>query len=563
MPQVVVFAFAVEDGLAPVVGAAPFPVLARQIPRVLVELLNEGADRGARFFPFLGRVDGARTFLRLRRPLEPKALVALQEKEGVDLFVDGVLRSGQLEWRVLDRAGEVLLRLEVDFDPLDPLAMLPRLAYELHGQLGWTGLSATGPALRGEALGWYLILKDEMLWREAQLPEVSEQPLRAAARCVELAGEVGEVQQLVVEFLALLLRRGLYRDEAGAVAAALGVRVDDARTLDRLAGLTFAAGDAPAAVAMVLRAAQLLPKDTELTERAASMAFQQGDGDGVEAVVAAARAAGAATPRLLAQLAATRDRSGDRDGRDRLVDELLGAAQLPVPAARLIASFLLEGNRTQDAKRVLLSALDRSPDDAGLHFELGRCCLLLGDTARAAVALQRSLDLKLGGATAEQAQRLLRQASVPGLWQGLQLVEKAVATGQLAAARDAARALVRRVGPVAEAWLLLGVVEHKRDRLGRAERLLRRAIRYDGRAAEAHGRLGVVLLQVGRAAEAWEHLTQAHELAPDDAATLLHLAQAAAHSGRQQAAAQHAREAGQLGADPELVEAVLREIATA
>ena len=43
MPQVVVFAFAVEDGLAPVVGAAPFSVLARQVPRVLVEQLNAGA----------------------------------------------------------------------------------------------------------------------------------------------------------------------------------------------------------------------------------------------------------------------------------------------------------------------------------------------------------------------------------------------------------------------------------------------------------------------------------------------------------------------------------------
>lgn len=561
MPQVVVFAFAVEDGLAPVVAAAPYSVLARQIPRVLVEVLNSGGDRGARFFPFLGRVDGARTFLRLRRPLEPKALIALHEKENVDLFVDGVLRQQQLEWRVLDRAGEVLLRLEVDFDPADPLAVLPRLAYELHGQLGRTGQVATGIELGGEAMGWYLVLKDELLWREAGLPEVSEQPLRAAARCVELAAEVAEVRQLVVEFLALLLRRGLHRAAVGEVAVALGAAVEDGRLLDRLAGLTFAAGDAAAAAAMVVRAATLLPEDRALAERAASMAFQHGDDGDVEAVVSAARAAGSATPRLLAQLAATKDRAGDHVGRSALVEELLGEAELPVPAARLVASFLLEDDRAGDAKDVLDAAIARAPDDAGLHFELGRCCLLLGDTARAAVALRHALDLGLTGATSEQAERLLRHASVPGLWQGLQLIEKAVAAGQLTSALDAARALVRRVGPVAEAWLLFGVVEHKRGRLRRAERLLRRAVRYDEDAAEAHGRLGVLLLQSGRVAEAEEHLMRAHELAPEDGATLLHMAQAAALGGKRQEAAQHARRAGQLGAAQELVEAVLREIA--
>ena len=81
MPNAVVFAFAVEDGLSPVIGAAPFDVLARQIPRILVGQLNGGGDRGVRFFPFLGPVDGARSFLRLREPLEPKALVALHKQD--------------------------------------------------------------------------------------------------------------------------------------------------------------------------------------------------------------------------------------------------------------------------------------------------------------------------------------------------------------------------------------------------------------------------------------------------------------------------------------------------
>ena len=60
--------------------------------------------------------------------------------------------------------------------------------------------------------------------------------------------------------------------------------------------------------------------------------------------------------------------------------------------------------------------------------------------------------------------------------------------------------------------------------------------------------------------EAGEHLQRAHDLAPEDTATLLHLAQAAALQGQREAAERHARQAGQLGADPQLVEAVLRQI---
>ena len=212
---------------------------------------------------------------------------------------------------------------------------------------------------------------------------------------------------------------------------------------------------------------------------------------------------------------------------------------------------------------MLEAAIAHAPEDAGLHFELARSCLLLGETARAAGALQRALELGLSGETEAHAQRLLRQASVPGLWQGLQLIEKAIAAAQLPAALDAARALVRRVGPVAEAWLLFGVVEQRLGRLRRAERLLRRAVRYDAEAPEAHSRLGVVLLQAGRATEAEAHLARAHALAPDDAATLLHLAQAVASCGRWHEAERHANRAAQLGAAPELVEAVRREIAPA
>ena len=80
MVDAVVFAFAVADGLQPVVGAAPFDVLARQLPRLLVGRINDGGDRGIRFFPFLGTVEGERRFVGLSRRLDPAQLAGLHKQ---------------------------------------------------------------------------------------------------------------------------------------------------------------------------------------------------------------------------------------------------------------------------------------------------------------------------------------------------------------------------------------------------------------------------------------------------------------------------------------------------
>ena len=560
MSNAVVFAFAVDDGLSPVVGAAPYDVLARQIPRILVGQLNGSEDRGVRFFPFLGPVDGARAFLRLREPLEPKALVGLHKQEGVDRLVDGLLRDGCLVWRVLDGDGAELLRIELPFDPLDPLAVLPRLTFELVGQLGWTDRIGPVTTLKGEALAWFLVLKDELLRREADLPDIATEPLRAASRCVALAGGDEEVQHLVMDFLALLLRRGQHRAEVSPVAQALAPHVKDGKMLDRLAGLLFAAGGATAASAMVVRAACLCPEDVDLAERAAAMAFRAGDDAGVQAVVDGARAAGAVTPKLIAQLAASLDRIGDVAGRAALVDELIGEEQLPIPVARLVVSFLLDEDQPALARTIIERTLQQAPDHAMLHYELGRSCLLLGETAHASVALQRAIDLGVSERLLPQAQRLLRLSSTSGLWEGSRLVEAAILADDPLAALGAVRALMRRVGPVSEAWLLFGVVYQKLGNLRRAERLLRRALRDHEPCADAHNRLGIILLERGCVEAAYQHLRRAHELVPEDATTLLHMAQASARLGRPDDAEQLARQAGRCGADPQQVDAVLRQI---
>ena len=51
MIRAILVTLAVEEGLEPAPGAAPYGVLSRQLPRLLVSQLNGGADRGVRFWP--------------------------------------------------------------------------------------------------------------------------------------------------------------------------------------------------------------------------------------------------------------------------------------------------------------------------------------------------------------------------------------------------------------------------------------------------------------------------------------------------------------------------------
>ncbi len=558
----VVFAFAVADGLVPVPGAAPYDVLARQLPRLLVAHLNGGADRGARFFPFLGPIDGKRAFLRPNVLFDPAVLAQVHKQPDVPLLSDGILRGNVLQWRVIDaRTAEVRMTRELPFDARRPLEVLARLEFELKGQLGWEGRPLPVPSLAGEALGWFLVLKDELLRREANLVEPTPDPLRAARRCVELAGRDLEVQEVVGDFVAHLLRQKELRGECAKVLAPLALLVpDDVARLERLDALLLAAGDESTAATVACRAARLAPERPELVERAAAQAFRQGRYDDVREVVEAARRQGVASPAALAQLAAACDRSNDHATRTALVKELVGLDDLPVPVARLVVSFLLEEEQPALARTIVERALQKEPDHAMLHFELGRACLLLDDGSSATTALQRALQLGLQPVVAGQARRFLRLSSVQGLWAAQQLVEKAIAVADLGAALQVARALTRRVGRVAEAWFLYGLVLHKLGRDKRAERLLRRALRLDHESPDAHNRLGILLVASGRVAEGHELLQRAHLLAPADPSPLLHLAQACALLGRMADADAHVTAAENRGADPALVQAVRAEI---
>jgi tetratricopeptide (TPR) repeat protein len=558
----VVFAFAVADGVLPATGAAPPDVLARQLPRLLVARLNGDGDRGARFFPFLGVADGRRRFLRLQQLLEPAALAQLHQQGDVRWLCDGLLVPGGLHWRLIDgRTQQVRFARELPFDPRAPFEILPRLEFEIVDRLDLEWRPQPLPRLAGEALGWWLVLKDELLKREANLADEGHDALRSARICLDLAAAAPEVQQSVCEHVASLLRRGERREECAVELARLAARCDDPDRLARVDALLLAAGAHDQAAAVACRAARLAPGRVDLVERAAAQAFQLGRYDDVRDVVGRARACGAASSAALAQLAAACDRLAEHAARNAIVRELVGKDDLPVPVARLVASFLLEEDQPTTALAVVDRALAKAPDLAMLHFERARACLLLGDEAAATTALQRALAAGLAPTFVGQAQRFLRVLARPGLWSGLRSAERALAAGQVDLASIQVRKLVRTHRRAAEAWHQFGLVAHQRGRLRAAERAMRRAIACDGSCGEAHNRLGVLLLLLGRADDGHAHLLRAHELAPHDTSPLLHLAQAEAVRGQRAAAEAYLAAAVRLGADPQLLAAVQREVA--
>ncbi|MCC7063026.1 MAG: tetratricopeptide repeat protein [Planctomycetes bacterium] len=562
MAVAVVFAFAVADGLLPVVGAAPYDVLARQLPRLLVARLNAGGDRGIRFFPFVGPVDGQRNFLNLREQFEPAQLALLHKQGATQLLVDGIFRPGGLHWRVLD--GESLkVQIEgcVPFDARKPLDVLVRLEFEITGLLGWMGRPQPAHPLSGEALGWFLVLKDSLLRREANLPEASPDPLRPLRRCLELARDDEGVRALALDYAVQLLKRGEHREGLAPVLADLAQSPSlPTEQLERLAVLLHAAGDDAAAATAIGRAAMQSPERPELVERAAAQLFRLERYGEVRGLVELARHRGVASVPALAQLAAVCDRTGDQALRVQLTEELLGMDDLPVPVARLLVSFLIEDDRPLEACQVAERALAKDPAQPMLQFELGRAYLLLDNGSRASEALQQALQRGLPPTIAPQAQRYLRLAAVPGLWSGTQRVENAIAAGDLAEAMAGARELVRTVGRAAETWFLVGLVRHKLGHDRRAERALRRALRIDDRFGDAHNRLGILLVSRGNVEAGHQHLQQAHAIAPQESSPLLHLAQACALLGRIDEARQHIAAAELRGADPQMVEAVRREI---
>lgn len=278
MASAVVFGFAVADGLEPVAGAAPWDVLARQLPRQLVACLNGGADRGVRFFPFLGVIGQQRSFLRLREPLAPEVLSSLHRQGDVALLVDGAIQPGALRLRLLAAdARRTILDTEIAFDPTRPMDVLPRAQFEVMGALGWTGRPAAAPDRSGAALAWHLVARDWLLALEAGLAIDVAGPIRAVRGCIEHGTDHDDVRTTVVELARLLLRQS---PSSGAELAPLLAALSDRATTDgdlqqRLGVLLQSCGAEAAAATAWARAAAIEPGAAVIVARAVGMLFAQ------------------------------------------------------------------------------------------------------------------------------------------------------------------------------------------------------------------------------------------------------------------------------------------------
>ncbi|HLQ39014.1 MAG TPA: hypothetical protein VK348_14485 [Planctomycetota bacterium] len=560
MTTAVVFALAVADGLPPVIGAAPYDVLARQLPRMLVASLNGGSDRGVRFFPFLGNDSGRRTFLQLRDCLAPETLGSLHRLGEVGCLVDGRIHGDGLRLRIVD--GSTLRpRFEADlpFDPRRPLESLVRAQFEVMGALGWGGRPGSGTTLSGEALAWLLIAKDELLALEANLLPGGGDPLRAIHACCAAAPGDEQVQAVAIDLCAQLLRHAGDRQPIARLLGELVPHlVDDGLRL-RTAELLLAGDAAGAAATLYAQVALAAPGATAVVDKAAALLFRQRRLQEARTVLRAAHAAGAAGEAAVAQLLAIEDQLGDHAAGDALIEHLLHAGVTAPAVARVLAGFLLARTRATEALRVIDTVLVRHQQVGGLWLDRGRALLLLDRSDEARADLQRARQRGLVGDEQRDAQRLLRLCEVPGILSVMQAIEQAVRSGDRQGALRAARRMVRAAPASAETWLLLGTVRHRLQQLRRAERALRHALELQPGLAETHNRLGILLVARGQLQQGHDQLAAAMDLAPHDPAPRLHQAQACALLGRRAEGLQHLEAAARLGADPELLAAVRRE----
>lgn len=556
----IVHAFATAPDLERVPRAAPWPVLARQVPRELVAMLNRGGDRGARFLPLIGVVDGRRRFLEPAKPLPVEMLLKLHgQSTAPQLLVDGELGPDFLRVRaVAGNDGDVRLTQELPFDPTDPWPTLSRAAFELAGLVGISGPPAAPPALRGTLLARWFEARDMLLILEAKMlpPDVGA-VLDVGLAAVREGPARLPVLHVLVDLCRQLAAAGM-RDER--IAAALRESLNDAplALLRDAALVAEAASGAGAAAELWGRVATEDPSRTEALTRAASGLFELGRLEDARELLRHAVDAGNRDPELRAQLAAVEELGGDPLKRDRLLSELLeeAGAGLPPKVLRLVASWLIDRGEAERALELLEEASRVDPTLPGPWLERGRALLALGRGPDARQALERCLELRPSVEGRDEARRLLRLTSADGYLPLALEVEAGLAAGEPRCALRAAKRLVAAHPRFTESWLLLGLARHRCGHLRRATRAYAHALRLEPRCAEAHHRLGLVLAQRGRPDAGFTHLQHAVAIEPSDPAAWIHLAQIAHGIGRRVEARDAVRRAERLGGSTTMLDEV-------
>jgi tetratricopeptide (TPR) repeat protein len=578
----VVYSFVVEPSQPPVAGAAPWIVLARQVPRLVVQCLNtergrgnDRGDRGVRYFPFLGVRDNRRGFLEFEERLPIDTLCKVHAQNPPPRFaVDGLLRAGAVDVRILDvDTGRVVAEHTVPFDPRDVWPTVQRLHFELTSLLDWNDPPPQRPAgLTPVAFSWWLVARDELLALEANLVRVdAPRCLDGIREALREAPDASVLHETLVEISRALLLHGQARGEVAELCRATADVARDPGFAETLATVLEAAGDAAGARHLWSELATLRPVSVKAVRRTAAhlyaaRAFAEGcsllrsavaDGDTLEE---------SERIELIAQRIAFEDAAGDERRRDATADELLliarsrherGDAPLPPAAARLLAAILTGRSRFAEAEWVAEESARREDGHAGLWLELGRARLGRGDAIGAQDAFRAALEHEPTEAVRSEAERLLTLGRDEECLARIQRIDGLLADGLPKDALVEARKLRRARPKMPEAWLFLGLSRQKCGKHAAARRAYREALRLDPDCGEAHNRLGALLAVAGKDEEAYRHLTRAADLLPDEWSPRLHLAQVAWHLGRRDEALSEFTSADSLGAPSDrLVEAM-------
>jgi tetratricopeptide (TPR) repeat protein len=555
--RAILVTFAVEEGLHPALGAAPYGVLSRQLPRLLVSRLNGGSDSGIRFFPFLGKQDGRRCFLKLTSMLPRETIRALLGKTPIPpLLVDGLIKADSLRLRLWNTAtGREEFHEDLAFDPRAPKPALRRALFEITGALGWEGGMPSLPDLEGEALAWFLCAHDDLLALEADLHSGDGEPLAAVRKAFALAPGDPALRGLLIESCVKLLDKGRSPHlVAEALCGSLGHGSDwDAGFLVRAGAVLEGCRRPDDACTLYMQAAKLQPGHRAATARAAHLHFASGRYSEARTVLEDGLGVGDRPLTLVAQLAAVEECLGNLTARDRLFEELMGARELPPRVARVVAGYLLGQNRYGEARRVAERALESNPRHAALLLERARAVLLLGDGHAAQDDLARCLEADPSPRLRVEARKLMRLTSRPGALAEMMSIEQALERGEEVQALRRCRRLVAENRSLGEAWLLLGSLHQRLDNSRRAERALSRALALEPRLGEAHDRLGILLVSRGRYRSGYSHLIRAVGELSEDPAPRIHLAQACHFLGLREEGRGYLDEALRLGGDVELV----------
>lgn len=532
----IVYSFAVDSGLAQVPGTAPLAVLSRQIPRQVVLGLNSGRDRGLRFFPFMGQVEGVRRFFELPELLAVPELLKLHgQSSPPQLIVDGCIHSEGLRLRISEgEAGALLFEEDLGFDPEDPWSVVRRIQFELLGFLGWSDLPPEALDIQGEAAGWFLIARDDLLALEANhLRSDPGRSLRAIAEAFARSPQSREVRELLLEICARMAQQKIACEAVCAllleVAPAVGAA--DPAFVDQAASIVETASGMRSALPLYEVQADAEPAG-EAAVKAGMVLFHQGDRDRALQVLRRAFEAGNLSASLRAQLAVVEGECGNAARSTQLLDELADESVLTSAVTRLVTNYLLLNERNEKALTLLDGAIARDAGNSGLYLDRGRVLLAMRRGEEAAAAFRSCLENRPSPETKEEVRRYLSLVDDPQTLSSVQDLEAKLAKGDLRGAVALARQLCRERPGLPEAWLLQGVARQRSGQLRRALTCFRHALRLNPGMGEAHNRIGILLALRKKAAEGYVHLRQAAELNPEDSSPWLHLAQVCVQIGK-------------------------------